>query len=412
LIVTLPFRGGSRGGRGPIERDSERLLLESRVRMLYVTVVPAAILGLAAVSLIVATYWRTASPTMLLLWAGAVSAVMLLRGATSIAFRRQWPPGLSMIDWARVAVGAIFLSGLFWGLGGYWLVSIGSSAQNLVFCVVALGAVMVILGHVAWWPGHIAFHVPLFVLVALGFFSSSEPEGVYIGIASLVVCVFSGFIGWRLSGLIVQVMRISAEKQQLASGLELANEQLRRLSLTDALTGLHNRRHLIEAIEAALALSRTDPRPFALVLIDVDHFKSYNDSHGHPEGDICLRAVAETIQRHAASLSGVASRYGGEEFAMLLPNADLPRAWMICERLRQDIEALHGVPGSGLRQKVTASIGVAAAGRGSGLGIHELFDIADRALYAAKNGGRNRACVGQPHGSAPPSPGFIRKLAG
>ncbi len=394
-----------------MERDSERLLLESRVRMLYVTVVPAAILGFAAVALIVATYWRTVSPSMLLLWAGAVGAVMALRGVTSIAFRRQWPRDLTMIGWARVAVAAIFLSGLLWGIGGYWLISVGSSGQNLVFCVVALGAVMVILGHVAWWPGHIAFHVPLFVLIALGFFSSREPEGVYLGIASLVVCTFSGFIGWRLSGLIVQVMRISAQKQQLASALELANEQLRRLSLTDALTGLHNRRHLIEAIEAALALSLTDPRPFALVLIDVDHFKSYNDSFGHREGDLCLRAVAETIARHAAGMSGVASRYGGEEFAILLPNADLPRAWMVCERLREDIEALGDQPGSCLRRSVTASLGVAAAGRGSGLDVHQLFDIADRALYAAKNGGRNRACVGQPLGAAPPSPGFMRKLA-
>ena len=173
--------------------------------------------------------------------------------------------------------------------------------------------------------------------------------------------------------------------------LRAANQELQRLSLQDPLTGIANRRHFDQSLEREWRRAVRQRAPLALVLLDIDAFKQFNDSQGHVEGDRCLRAVGALLAAGVQRAGDLAARYGGEEFAVLLAGCDALQAEAFAESLRARIEAL-GIahPASAGRPWVTASAGVAAIVPAAGLEAACLTEMADRALYAAKRAGRNR----------------------
>ncbi|MEO5336200.1 MAG: GGDEF domain-containing protein [Magnetospirillum sp. WYHS-4] len=176
-----------------------------------------------------------------------------------------------------------------------------------------------------------------------------------------------------------------------------ANRKLAEMAARDPLTGLFNARAYYRLCEGALRQSQRSGRPFAMLFVDLDHFKSINDKYGHEAGDTVLRSVAERLQ---ASLrqSDIVGRIGGEEFSVLLPDSDMDGARDLAEKLRLDIEALMPDIGSE-RLRITASIGVAAS-RPTLISIAEVQSQADEAMYVAKRQGRNRVtCIGD--GTAP-----------
>lgn len=170
---------------------------------------------------------------------------------------------------------------------------------------------------------------------------------------------------------------------------ELADEAeaLERLACIDGLTGLNNRRHFLTLAESEWSRFERYARPLALLMIDIDFFKSVNDTYGHDVGDAVLKVVAEFLHRSKRS-SDIAGRLGGEEFAMLLPEATLDRAVTAAERYRTLING-RPIIALGRQISVTVSIGVGVAGTGMS-GFDDLLKRADVALYDAKNSGRNR----------------------
>jgi two-component system, cell cycle response regulator len=161
-------------------------------------------------------------------------------------------------------------------------------------------------------------------------------------------------------------------------------EESEKLATTDGLTGLANRRNFNATLEQRLKESARYGRPLSLLLLDVDHFKKVNDTHGHPAGDAVLKGVARIVQK-AARDTDVAARYGGEEMALILPETDARGARAIAERLRKLIEAAsHATEQGALR--VTVSIGVATGASSPA----EMIEQCDRALYKAKRNGRNK----------------------
>lgn len=162
--------------------------------------------------------------------------------------------------------------------------------------------------------------------------------------------------------------------------LEAHNAELSEQTRTDPLTGLANRRAFVAALETALAAQRS----VAVALVDIDHFKTVNDVHGHAVGDEVLVAVAESL-RSASGGHGLVARHGGEEFVWLLPDVDAERARLHCEYLRESVHhASQALP-------VTVSVGVAALRPGEE--VAAVMQRADEALYAAKRGGRDRVVV-------------------
>ncbi|MBI5256619.1 MAG: diguanylate cyclase [Burkholderiales bacterium] len=177
--------------------------------------------------------------------------------------------------------------------------------------------------------------------------------------------------------------------------LEEANRRLEALSLSDALTGLANRRRFDTVLEAEWQRAQRSGRPLALVMIDIDQFKLYNDHYGHPGGDDCLRRVGATLGAGVRPPSDLVARYGGEEFAIVLPETDGPGARVVAERLRSRVEAMRLPHQPATHGVVTISVGVVSMQPASGLACTVCVERADAALYEAKRGGRNRVVVAE-----------------
>ncbi|MDP2226015.1 MAG: GGDEF domain-containing protein [Moraxellaceae bacterium] len=167
-------------------------------------------------------------------------------------------------------------------------------------------------------------------------------------------------------------------------------QMLDKLSRQDALTGLANRRHFDEALEQEWRRALRQLSPVAILMIDIDHFKHYNDSLGHPEGDRCLRTVASLLAAHARRPGELVARYGGEEFVMILPDTDHAQAVLQAENILGSIRraGIPQPPGQE-RAHVSVSIGVSTALPTPDLQASELVDAADAALYEVKRSGRN-----------------------
>lgn len=163
--------------------------------------------------------------------------------------------------------------------------------------------------------------------------------------------------------------------------------RLNLLSLTDELSGLYNRRFFFRCLEREVDLARRYNQPLSLVLIDIDNFKQYNDTWGHPQGDRALAKAAEVLKETLRTTDTVA-RYGGEEFAVILPQTNLINAKKLCERLRETI-ARSPIPGPGttLTEPLTASIGVVLYE--APMTAEQFLGEADRVMYYAKSSGKN-----------------------
>jgi diguanylate cyclase (GGDEF)-like protein len=225
----------------------------------------------------------------------------------------------------------------------------------------------------------------------------------------LVLAGASAFsVGWYLSRvctviasgsvLIALVMQTAAVYAQLAK----TAERLRNESVTDQLTGLVNRRGFDTQLAQTLAEGARYARGSALLMIDIDSFKAYNDTFGHPAGDRALRIVADVLRKHANRTRDVAARFGGEEFALIMPETNLRGAAVVAERLRASVEAAGLPQGIGARHRVvTISVGVAAVTNAGEASSATMLAEADRALYAAKQRGRNRIVTATPIGIEP-----------
>jgi diguanylate cyclase (GGDEF)-like protein len=185
-----------------------------------------------------------------------------------------------------------------------------------------------------------------------------------------------------------QLQQAHQELATLNAELLEANRALAQAAVTDGLTGLKNHRAFQESLHSAAQMAERFQQPLSLVMFDIDHFKQFNDTYGHPAGDELLRQVAQVL-RESARAYDVAARYGGEEFALLLPNTALEQAVQVAERLRQQIRAIENP-----HAPVSASFGVATYRRGTPPAT--LVYEADAALYRAKRSGRDRVCVYQP----------------
>ena len=171
-----------------------------------------------------------------------------------------------------------------------------------------------------------------------------------------------------------------------------AQDELKRLATRDGLTGVANRRSFDEVLVAEWLRGTRDVKPLSLVLLDVDHFKRYNDAFGHQGGDACLKTIASALTVSCHRSADLVARYGGEEFAAILPGTTVSGALTVAERIRADIAALKlPHPGNDNVGCVSISLGVATVVPDRTLEMGELVEAADRALYAAKRAGRNRA---------------------
>jgi diguanylate cyclase (GGDEF)-like protein len=180
---------------------------------------------------------------------------------------------------------------------------------------------------------------------------------------------------------------IGKELNTTSEKLREANDKLELIAITDGLTEVFNHRYLMEQIHERFSEARQQMTPLSLLMIDIDHFKAFNDNHGHMTGDLVLKEIACILKSNCRP-GDIVARYGGEEFAVILPRTDSQKAVIVAEKIRGAVEN-HELSDGEPAQGVTVSIGVSTRGNDAAT-VNDLISSADKALYQAKSLGRNR----------------------
>lgn len=321
-----------------------------------------------------------------------VALQVVIRAIGDYRFRRRSPTDPLQL-WLIRFTAVSLLSGIAWG-GALAILYTGSSPDTQVI-VLAIGC------GILQSSAARAYLAPrstlLVILLVMAFINvAAIREGNWIMVP--ICLAYVGFLATYMVRLIaMDEKRIAAERKSrvlveaLADSnekLTRANEQLRRHARTDALTGLDNRRAFDDELRRRMGLMRETGRPIALLLIDVDHFKSFNDTHGHQAGDECLQVLAELLASRTRNVDSVAARYGGEEFAVIIQGEHALQPQIFAEDLRTRVAQLLLQTGDGGSASLTVSIGVAVAGPADD--ERSIVARADRGLYNAKTAGRNR----------------------
>jgi diguanylate cyclase (GGDEF)-like protein len=245
-------------------------------------------------------------------------------------------------------------------------------------------------------PGEGGFgFVPIILMTAR---RGGKVEGLELGADDYLIKPFDML---ELSARVKSMLRLKVlqdalvdrnkELDRVNRELEHKRAELLELSRTDGLTGLYNRRHFEERLEAEFSRAQRYRAPLSCLLLDIDHFKKVNDTHGHPVGDLVLREVAQVARRMLRDVDVIA-RYGGEELIALLPETGQEDAAQVAERIRASVAALRltGQAQAGAPVRVTCSIGLATYPAEAIDSGEALVQVADQCLYSAKNGGRNQ----------------------
>jgi len=233
---------------------------------------------------------------------------------------------------------------------------------------------------------------PLLIAVALSkqeVLARWRTSTIIAATGTLVLLAVLLWLGTRMIGQMMQRSRLQCELRDAKTALEANNAALQLLALSDGLTGLANRRHFDASLDVEFKRAMRDGSPLALVMFDVDYFKKFNDHRGHVEGDAALQMVARAMLAGQRRPGDLAARFGGEEFAMLLPDTDLDGALAVAESIRAAIAALAFPHGASPLRILTVSAGAHSLTPQRGGHPHALIEAADRGLYRAKAEGRN-----------------------
>jgi diguanylate cyclase (GGDEF)-like protein len=349
----------------------------------------ALIVNLANGLILAVVLWNAVPTPALLIWSGVLVAVTGARFLSLRAFRNASPRSESdHAVWTKYFLAGACAAGVVWGLSGILLFHPSSFPHQVVLAFV-LGGMMAgavpLLSSVrhAYW----CFAIPVMVPISIRMMLVGDRIHLIMG---LMMIIF-GLAMLATSSQMHRLFRDSEKlRRELFSSIEVerALEYLVRL---DSLTGIPNRRLFEEELAKEWARAKRDHAPLSLIMVDIDHFKEYNDHYGHPAGDLCLVDVAQAMH-HALSRPGdVVARIGGEEFAFLLPQTDLSGAIAVAEQIRERILALN-LPhaASAVASQVTLSFGVSSSELASVSSPAELIRASDIALYEAKRCGRNQ----------------------
>lgn len=276
------------------------------------------------------------------------------------------------------------------------VIALSSSARWALPRVVELNMIVVYTCAFArFWPA-----VSLTVVIALAhaFMFSVLPDetGILAANTSLLLATTIGFAlygNYTLEHDERMAFLLDLREKALDAELQATHDRLARMATTDALTDLANRRYFEDFLTQSAQRAGHEGLALSLVLIDIDHFKPYNDHHGHQAGDKCLVAVAQALSACMRRPFDLVARWGGEEFAVVMSDADLAAATAAAERIRHTVQALawpHAAPGCA--PVVTVSVGVASIPAGQAMALSDLIHRADTALYQAKAQGRNQVC--------------------
>ena len=363
-----------------VKTDKLRLLVQQSYLGLFVS--------LAVSILLCWILWDYTDTNTLLIWLGVMFFSTLTRLYLYLVHFRTRRNTQETLQRARPYIAALIVSTLIWGVGGLFIMpkdSVLGQAFTMFILIGMAGGVL------ATYSAHRATAIAgmLSILLPATLWLYFQPDKLHLGMAIGATI----FIVVTLRG--AKILSDAMHRNfHLGYELQQAYEEADTLSKTDALTGINNRRSFFEHCEQIVSYCERNELPLSAIVMDVDHFKRINDTHGHHFGDIALCQMGMILETEFRK-SDVLGRLGGEEFAILLPDTTLDKAQALAEKLRQTIAATP-ITSQDRQLFVTVSIGIASGSYDLGT----LLPQADAAMYQAKAEGRNRTVTGSSRNDA------------
>lgn len=361
----------------------------------FVKQTPTVLSGHAvAAAISIGLFWQQINHAFVFVWATVLLLALAVRYWLAGCFKRQptrWDPVRWRLRFALTSL-ALGLTWCVWSL--YVTQAIEYSGVGLLIVVITAAGLVAgaVASTAASMPAYFCFTAPALLPLGLMLCIQNQNGLFNIGVLIAVFFTFNFSQVRKINGVLKEsiVNRLKLEESQKQA--ELLAIELYQLSTQDALTLLTNRRGFDEALSREWQRAKRTSNPLSLLLLDVDFFKNFNDSLGHPAGDKCLQTIASKLKEFGRREGDVIARYGGEEFAILLPDIDAHNVIRLAQDILQGIAELAIThPASAISDRVTVSIGIKTTspsdfdGDASGL-----IKAADLALYQAKTDGRNR----------------------
>jgi diguanylate cyclase (GGDEF)-like protein len=362
---------------------------------------------LAGVVATVALFWAFLEWHVMIAWASGFTIVLLLRAlqmSNALVERRfQTHPG--RVYW-QLIVGAL-VTGAMWSMAFVFIAPLVPDTMQHVFLVLiititafSVGVTVVIreyfiahlfssLWPIAWWSLAHYWQQPYNLLIGLFLLLICA---VMISVSDRMYTSYRNMIAlnWERESMSRELGELTGSLRNRNSQLRDARRQLTDLANVDELTGLGNRRVVNTALRAEINRARRNGSPLSVIMLDVDYFKKYNDTYGHPAGDEVLQQLADLMQRATSRAGEVVARYGGEEFILVLPGAGKEEALRTAQRLK-DLVLQEAIPHKASDEfgVITVSQGVITATPEGECDPQDIIQLADDALYRAKKSGRN-----------------------
>ncbi|GEM_PF-3130151 len=259
--------------------------------------------------------------------------------------------------------------------------------------IMTLIAVMTPSGLVSFASDKLTFNMysyPLVLPVIIKLFSEGHAQYFNLGICAIIFFFVGRMLFLWNYNVITDAIKLKLENSQLLNSLQETNARLIELAVIDELTQIANRRSLDENLEKEWLRASRLHTPISMLMIDIDHFKQYNDEFGHVKGDECLRFLADFLKNNLNRPGDFVARYGGEEFTIIMPDTNINGAITYAEKVHSGVRELNiPNPGSKVSKYLTISIGIASVIPGNSETYMDLIYTSDKALYKAKNDGRN-----------------------
>jgi len=373
---------------------TELTVKAEQTRMLFRQGVPVQLFGLGAAALAVGILSDVVKLSTLIAWFTAFILLTAARFLMAHRFSQVPETELEVGSWAKLYILGTFASGVLWGVLSLFYEPVWPVAHQVALFIIYTGVIASGFNtNSSVKFAYPAFFLPPVVMLMYVILSHTSSVEMF-GALALLFCIYMAQLAIssnRYYRGMSDALRMRVVNEMLAGALDESNKRLKILAERDELTHLYNRRSMERFLKEEWERHIRSAVPFSMLYVDIDYFKQYNDTYGHLEGDDVLEQVAAVLQMDAQRATDMAARFGGEEFAVMLPGTEHHDALKIAERIRSDVESLQiAHTGSRIADTVTVSIGLATITPLPGMTLEIFKREADRALYMAKDQGRNR----------------------
>lgn len=358
--------------------EKQKYIHIEKIKLLYQHSLTPILLSAVASFFLVASLWSSANQSHLLIWLSITLSFACFRMALLFTFRRAKPLGDAILNWEAPYSISLLIVFLCWSIGLIWIMPTNNLSAVFILNTFSIG----LAGAAISWYSPLRYLqmasislalIPMIIMLL----TPGHQETFWVGVAACCM-----YVSCMITSVLLQ--KTFNGNLELTYDLAEAKLQAENIAGTDSLTGLNNRRAFFDKAESLFAYCRRKYEPISALMLDADHFKKINDSYGHATGDIALRNLARLLNKNLRQ-SDLSCRFGGEEFAVLLPNTTSKEAVEMANMLRKMMMTTIIALADENALSLTASFGISETGET----IEDLLNHADKAMYAAKNNGRN-----------------------